>query len=67
MDHRQEQRRISLLLSDRRQDTDPAIADLEDCLPWIAISVADFDAMQTLDLDPGHFVGDRVAHRRPAG
>ena len=32
MKHRQDQRRVSLLFSDRRQDANPTISDLEGCL-----------------------------------
>jgi len=51
---------IALLLSDRRQNADLAISDLEDGFIGIAIIVSDVDAMQSFDGDLVHFVGNRV-------
>jgi hypothetical protein len=48
------------LFANRRQDADLAVPDLENCLVGIAIAVSDFDAMQSLDGDLIHFVGNRV-------
>ncbi|XIA68082.1 hypothetical protein ACFIOY_18325 [Bradyrhizobium sp. TZ2] len=60
MDHRQGQSGIALLLSDRRQDANLAITDLKNGLVRIAVAVSDFDAMEPIDSDLVHFVGDRV-------
>src|SRR3984893_10824728 len=60
MDHRQGQCGISLVLSDRRQDSDPAIFDFENSLDRIAIIVPDFDPVQTVDHDLIHFIGDSM-------
>lgn len=60
MDHRQGQRGIAILLSDRRQDAKFAISDLEDGFIGIALVVSDIDAMQSFDGNLVHFVGDRV-------
>ncbi len=45
MNHRQGQRGIALLLSNRRQDPNLAIPDLENSLIGIAVVVSDVDAM----------------------
>lgn len=60
MDHRQGQRGIALLLSDRRQNATLAISDLEDGFIGIAVVVSDVDAMQSFDGNLVNFVGDRV-------
>src|SRR6266702_6400152 len=60
MDHRQGQRGIALLFSDRRQDANLAISDLEDGFIGITVAVSDVDAMQPFDGNLVHFVGDRV-------
>jgi hypothetical protein len=57
---RQRQCRVALLLTDRRQDTNPAILHLQDSLRRITIVVADLDAVKTFDLHVIHFIGDRV-------
>lgn len=51
---------ISLLLSDRRQDSNPAIPDLENGLVGIAVVVSGVDAMQSFDRDLAHLAGDCV-------
>jgi hypothetical protein len=48
------------VLSDRRQDSDPAIFDFENSLDRIAIIVPDFDPVQTVDHDLIHFIGDSM-------
>src|SRR5262245_7228654 len=48
------------LFADRRQDANLAISDLKNRFVGIAIAVSDFDAMQSLDGDLIHFVGNRV-------
>jgi hypothetical protein len=60
MDHRQDQCGISLLLSDRRQDSNPAISDFENSLGRVAIIVPDFDPVQTVDRDLIHIIGDSM-------
>jgi hypothetical protein len=60
VDHRQRQRGIALLLSDRWQDQNPPIPDFKDGVRRITIVVSDLDAMKTLGLDLIHFIGNRV-------
>ena len=60
MDHRQVQRRIPLLLSNRREHTYLTVSNLEDGFLWIAAFVPDLDAMQALDHGFCHLIGDRV-------
>jgi hypothetical protein len=60
MDHHQAQGGISLLFSDRRHHSNPAIADLESGFIRLAVAVSDFDTTQPLDRDIDHFVGDGV-------
>src|SRR5689334_12480022 len=48
------------MFADRRKDTNLAIPDLQNCLIWIAMTVPDFDAIQSFDGDLTHFVGNRV-------
>jgi hypothetical protein len=60
MDHRQGQRGIAILLSDRQQDANLAISDLKNGLVGIALAVSAFDAMEPFDGDLVHFVGDGV-------
>ena len=60
MNDHQGQRGISVLFSDWRQNSNRSIPDLENGLIRIAVSVSHFDAMQSLDCDLIHLVGDRV-------
>lgn len=60
MDHRQGQRGIALLLSDRQQDANLAISDLQDGFIGIAAAVSDVYPMRSFDGDLVHLVGDRV-------
>jgi hypothetical protein len=54
------QRRISLLFSDRRKHSNLAVSDFENGLVQIAATVSNFNAMQSLDRDLIHLVGNRV-------
>ncbi len=60
MDHDEIQRGIVFLLADRRQDVDAPILEFERGTADIAVFVACLDAMQPLDRDLFHLVGDRV-------
>src|SRR5258708_6787952 len=60
MDHRQRQHGIKLLLSDRRQDAKLTIPELENSFVWITVIVPDLDAMDPLNGDLFHRVGDRA-------
>jgi hypothetical protein len=60
VDHRQGQRGVAFLLSDRRQDANLAIPDLENGFVRIAVAVSNVDAMQRFGRDLCHLVGDRV-------
>ncbi|MDH2356547.1 hypothetical protein QCM80_38885 [Bradyrhizobium sp. SSUT112] len=51
---------MALLFSDRRQDANLAISDLEDGFIRISVVVSDVDAMPSFDGDFVHFVSDRV-------
>ncbi|MGY4485179.1 hypothetical protein ACVWWR_004370 [Bradyrhizobium sp. LM3.2] len=51
---------VALLLSDRWQDANPAISDLEDGFIGITVVVSNIDAMLSFDGDLVHFVSDRV-------
>jgi hypothetical protein len=52
--------RVAFLLSDRRQDANLAIPDLENGFVRIAVAVSNVDAMQRFGRDLLHLVGDRV-------
>src|SRR5438094_5025988 len=58
--HRHLQGRVMLLLPDRRQELNPFVFDLKDGNVRIGIGVTKFEAMRSADLDPLHFVGDRM-------
>jgi hypothetical protein len=60
MNHDEVQLRILLLLADRRQDVNSPILQLERGAADIAMLVTRFDAMQPLDRDVLHLVGNRV-------
>src|SRR5947208_2705557 len=60
MNHRHLQGRVMLLLPDRRQELNPFVFDLKDGNVRIGIGVTKFEAMRSADLDPLHFVGDRM-------
>ena len=60
IDHRQVQRGIALLLSDRRQDVNAAIFDFENSLTHIPLVVSNREAMQPFDADFLHFIRDRM-------
>jgi hypothetical protein len=60
MDHRQYRRGIVFLLSDRRQDANLAVPDLENGFVGIAVAVPDVDAMQPFNRYLLHLIGDRV-------
>jgi len=51
------ERRVALLLADRRQDPDPLVAELQDGVD----AVLDLDPVQSLDGDLGHLAGDGVS------
>lgn len=60
MQHRQGERGITLLLSDRRQDADAAVFDLDSHGLGSALAVAKLHRMQPADLHLVRFVGDRM-------
>jgi hypothetical protein len=60
VNHRQGQGRIALLLSDGRQNVNPATFEFENSLRQVAVVVSDLDAMKTFGLNLIHFIGYRV-------
>jgi hypothetical protein len=58
MNNRQAQSRISVLLSDWRQDTNAAILYLKRGLAYIALFVPNLDAMQPSHASVAHFLGN---------
>src|SRR5262249_21246030 len=60
VNHRQGQRRVPLLLSDRRQNPNPPVLDLEDSVSRIAIVVSDLDVVKTSSLNLIHLIRNRV-------
>lgn len=61
MDHREIQRWIALLLSDRRQDPDPFEADVQSHVDDLAGVVAHFDDVLARGVDTTHFGPNRMA------
>src|SRR6202049_2682247 len=57
MKHGQGKRRITLLLSDRRQDVNAAVSDLDSCRADTALAVANLDMVLTGDRHVLHLVG----------
>ena len=48
------------MFADRRQDVNLAVPDLENRLVGVAVVVSNFNAMQSLDCDLIHFLGNRM-------
>src|ERR1700680_115611 len=57
MEHGQGERRITLLLSDRRQDVNASGSDLDSCRADTALVVANLDMVMTGDRHVLHLVG----------
>jgi hypothetical protein len=54
---------VQLLLADRREYPDAAVADFDNCFADLSLVVANLDPVQAVKSHFGHFVPDRVVTR----